>query len=76
MKVVNTLVFSILLLVHESEIWNLTQEDENDWNHSRWNFLEWRDTQFLTTKDDILEELKVESVDEKLRMYSQTGYDM
>jgi len=39
-------------------------------------FLEQLDKQFFTTKEEILEELKVEPGDEKLRKYSHTGYDM
>jgi len=39
-------------------------------------FLERRDKQFLATKEEILEKLKVEPGDEKLRRYSHTGNDM
>jgi hypothetical protein len=38
-------------------------------------FLVRRDTQFLITKEEILEDLKVEPGDEKLRRCSQTSYD-
>jgi hypothetical protein len=32
---------------------------KNDWRYSRRKFLERRDTQFLTTKEEILGELKL-----------------
>ena len=65
--------------LYGSEIWTLEKKkDKKDWHQSRWIFF--RKTALFDHKrnEEILEELEVEPVNEKLRRYedtNQTGYD-
>jgi hypothetical protein len=49
--------------LYGSEIWTHRKKDEKDWRHSRRNFTLFEHKR----KEGILEEMKVEPLDEKLR---------
>ena len=67
-KIYNALNLPILL--YGSEIWTFRKKNKDDWHELRWKFWDKQlGTPFLTTKvnEEILEELKVQPFDEKLR---------
>jgi len=66
-KIYNAL--ALLILLYRSKILMLRKKNKTDSHHSRLHFSETAGTHLLTTKE-ILDELKVEPDDEKLRRYN------